>query len=64
MPIILRSQVDPEIRRAYDTQYRAELRRSLLNPGLSEAQRAQIREQLKVLSSERQKLPSTEERKS
>ena len=55
MPIILRSQVPEDVRRPYAEQYRAELRRSLLNPGLTEDQRARIREQLKALRVEEER---------
>jgi len=46
MPFITRTQIDPLLRKKHVGPYRADLRRRLLLPGLSQAERLSIRDQL------------------
>lgn len=53
MPFITRTQIDPLLRKKHVGSYRAELRRTLLKPGLSQAERLSIRDQLDNLEGTR-----------
>ena len=49
MPVISRQNLEPSIKAEYDQKYKAQLRKALLNPGLTADQRTQIRLELALV---------------
>lgn len=52
MPFIRRSQINPKIRAPYERKYKAKLRETLRNPGLTEKQKEAIRDKIRSVSNE------------
>jgi hypothetical protein len=46
MPFLNRNQIDPALRKKYDTEYRNRLRQALADPTISAERRQAIRDQL------------------
>lgn len=46
MPVISRQQVDPDVRKKFDIEHKAQLRRTLSNVSLTEDQRTHVLTQL------------------
>jgi len=49
MPFISREQIDPKIRAKYERKYKAQLKEALLNPGLTDEQKAYLRDQIRSI---------------